>query len=72
MPQTPILRDFADRCRRMATSETDNRLKTVFLRMADDYERRLLDSQLAGRQRGRQASRRLSQPRRVQAGEGGP
>jgi hypothetical protein len=35
-----MMRDFADRCRKMATSETDPRLRTMFLQMAADYERR--------------------------------
>lgn len=40
MNHDAILRDFASRCRRMARSEHDRRLRTIFLRMAEDYERR--------------------------------
>ena len=33
------LRDFADRCRRMARWEANPRFRTMLLRKADDYER---------------------------------
>ncbi|MEO5772885.1 MAG: hypothetical protein ABIQ32_02035 [Sphingomicrobium sp.] len=46
MPQSPMLKDFAERCRKLATSETDPRLRTTFLQMAADYERR---AQIPGR-----------------------
>jgi hypothetical protein len=37
---TATLKDFADRCRKMANSETDPRLRSKFLQMADDYQHR--------------------------------
>ena len=35
----PYLRDFADRCRRMARWERDPMFKTMLLRKAEDYDR---------------------------------
>ncbi|QIK78932.1 hypothetical protein G7077_08505 [Sphingomonas piscis] len=43
MPDVTMLRDFASRCRRMAESERDVRLKTMFMQMAQDYEKRASD-----------------------------
>jgi hypothetical protein len=40
MQNASALRDFASRCRRMAQAEHDRRLRSMFLTMADDYEKR--------------------------------
>ena len=37
---TATLRAFADRCRQMAISETDPRLRSKFLQMAVEYQQR--------------------------------
>ena len=45
---SPIyLRDFADRCRRMARWEANPRFRTMLLRKADDYERQAVGSRNA-------------------------
>ncbi len=50
MQNVSALRDFAVRCRRMAQAEHDRRLKSMFLLMAEDYERRAaMDGAAQGR-----------------------
>ena len=45
MENPSMLEDFAARCRRMAQWECDLRLRSMFLQMADDYERRAREAQ---------------------------
>ena len=43
----PYLRDFADRCRRMARWERNPMFKTMLLRKAEDYDRQAGTARLA-------------------------
>jgi hypothetical protein len=54
MPQSPTLREQAERCRRLACDSTDQDLRDNLFRLAEEYTARA-DAQDAGPDDGRTA-----------------